>query len=143
MLMPGVPAFPIGYAPIRPDAGTAFTFAAKLAVFLLAIWPAAVSSASSATIGQNRSAPGQVIAGETRIVGMESESKAGSSSDPAEIRRSSNPLPSGDSAGDGDPPRRNGSTGEKVRDLIRATRDPIWKKRWDAVNALGTHLRYQ
>ncbi len=117
-MRPRVPASPVGLAAPRPDVGTAFAVAARLAVIVLAIWPAAVSAANSATVAPSSSA-------------------SGPGHDRAAIGRSSKTSPSAVSAAAADARPRNQPTVEPVPDLIRATRDPIWKKRWDAVNALG------
>ncbi len=130
-------AFPLGSILTRPSNRTAFTVATRVAAFLLLFWPAAASSQDSAISVSNGSATAQVAPGEARSPGGSSESPVGSGSDRTKTGQWLHSPPAGTAGGGGDPGAKSNPTGDRVDGLIRATRHPKWKTRWNAVNELG------
>ncbi len=109
------------------------TAAARLGAFLFAFWPTAAFMATSAKELPN----GRADPVGLRLSGEPSKTAVRPAGDRAQVGAATESSPAGAGGGWLDQGSESGSTGDSLEQLLRATRDPNWKKRWDAVNELG------
>jgi HEAT repeat protein len=109
----------------------------EVAAVLLAAWLVSALQLSSANAVSASAAPGMDGPSQLWSTGHAPETAIQSDNGFVEAGQKQQTPPTGAAGRGGELSSKDDPTGARVEELIRATRAPKWKDRWDAVNELG------